>query len=185
MQVQIDYSVMACTIPCLKPFMVACNTGWGRTRTRTGTASTPLGGSYGLKSLEQNPGLESTHSYKHTAADRPQPHQNHSYSDDKGDPTHKKQRKSRANSGTAIDPNQEDPNGADETSQSVTSNDSTQMIIRREVVWTVTYEDGDSPENNHTNHNILNSNDMNDLTNHQSRISHRTDIEAQTQSNNL
>ena len=27
--IQIDYALIACTIPCLRPFVLACNTGWG------------------------------------------------------------------------------------------------------------------------------------------------------------
>jgi hypothetical protein len=30
-QVQLSYSIMSCTVPCLRPFMAACHGGWGHT----------------------------------------------------------------------------------------------------------------------------------------------------------
>lgn len=63
---------------------------------------------------------------------------------------------------------QQDQSGADETSQSVASNDSTQMIIRREVVWSVTYEDESPGEDNHHPHG------------NQTRTTSRVDVKPQT-----
>lgn len=78
------------------------------------------------------------------------------------------QRHNDAEPGDFAVPTQRDQGGADETSQSVASNDSTQMIIRREVVWSVTYEDESPGEDNHQPHG------------NQTRTTSRVDVEAQT-----
>lgn len=44
---EISYSVMAATIPCLKPFMSTISTNWGE-RPKTEFTNTSPGGSYGL-----------------------------------------------------------------------------------------------------------------------------------------
>lgn len=128
MEVEQHYSIIASTIPCLKPFMVACNTGWGHVPPQTGDATTALrsGGSYGLRSLDKS-GIKNTVK---------------SYNGSKD----KEEQTLRGKSSTTpmhVDPqaNHHQEQNGDETSQSIASNDSTQMIIRREVGWTVTYED--------------------------------------------
>ena len=50
--VQIDYALIACTIPCLRPFALACNTGWGNNDTNLGT--TMQKGSYRLSSMDRS-----------------------------------------------------------------------------------------------------------------------------------
>lgn len=167
MQVQLDYSIMACTIPCLKPFMVACNTGWGSALTRTSRASTLKSSSYVLKSLQRNLGRKNAAlSDPGLTADRSQQNDGHGGDDD--NKIAPKQRDDRTEGGGVADPNHRDPIGADETAQSVASNDSTQMIIRREVVWSVTYEDEHPGESGNLHHS------------NQDRMNNREDIEAQT-----
>ena len=62
-------------------------------------------------------------------------------------------------------PSHREESSADETTQSVASNDSQQMIIRREVMWTVTYDDENPRDSNNQHpHN-------------------RVDVEAQSHSN--
>lgn len=172
MQVQIDYSIMACSIPCLKPYMAACNTGWGRVLAHPSRTSTLKSGSYALRSLQQNPGLKGT---LRSNGDNTVDYKNH-HRDGDGQVADMKSPTEQGNEAeleSSAAPTQRDRVGADETSQSVASNDSTQMIIRREVVWTVTYED-ESPEEAHNN-----------FQSNQTRTMSRVDIEAQTQPNAL
>lgn len=168
MQVQIDYSIMACTIPCLKPFMVACNTGWGRVSAQPTRTSTLKSGSYALRSLQHNQGLKGT---VQSNGDETVDYKHHHRGNDGNldDLKTSTQRKNDTELGSFAAPTQRDQAVADETSQSVTSNDSTQMIIRREVVWTVTYDDESPGEGD------------NHLHGNQTRTTSRVDIEAQTQ----
>lgn len=147
MEVELDYSIIASTIPCLKPFMQACNTGWGHVPPQTGdgTAVLKSGGSYGLRSLEKSGTKHAVTSFNNAKE--------------------QDERNLRGeNCNTVIQSggrgHQQTDHHGDETSQSIASNDSTQMIIRREVGWTVTY-DNETPEENG-----------------QPRITHRSDIEA-------
>ena len=48
-QVYIGYSLIACTIPCLKPFMNACNTGF----VASGLTAKPIG-NYSLSTLRRH-----------------------------------------------------------------------------------------------------------------------------------
>lgn len=167
MQVQIDYSIMACTIPCLKPFMVACNTGWGRVEAHPSGSSTLKSGSYALRSLQRNQGLKGT--VQSNGDDKVDYRHHHHGIDGKVDDIKTPTRQNNDTElGDLAAPTQRDQAGADETSQSVASNDSTQMIIRREVVWTVTYEDESPGET------------INHLQGNQTRTASRVDIEAQT-----
>lgn len=165
MQVQLDHSIMACTVPCLKPFMVACNTGWGRVLAQPSKASTLRSGSYGLRSLQKNLGRKGTQNSQEDAKIEDQ-YQKDGYGDD-DDVTSRKQPRSHIKNESVAISNNRDPNGADETSQSVASNDSQQMIIRREVMWTVTYDD-ENPRGNGNHHD-----------------SNRVDVESQTHPNTL
>ena len=172
MQVQIDYSIMACTIPCLKPFMVACNTGWGRVLAQPSGTSTLKSGSYALRSLQRNLGLKST---VHSNGDNTVDYTHHLRGndgnvDDKKTPT---QQENDAELENFAAPTQPDQTGVDETSHSVASNDSTQMIIRREVVWSVTYEDESRGERD------------DHLDSNRTRTMSRVDIEAQNHPNAL
>lgn len=152
--------------------MVACNTGWGRVLAQPSKASTLKSSSYALKSLQKNLGLKSTvQSTEDQTVDYS--HHHHGYGADVDDTKTPTQQKNGAENGSFADPIHRDQTGADETSQSVASNDSTQMIIRREVAWTVTYEDESPGESN----NHLHSN--------QTRTLSRVDIEAQNHPNTL
>ena len=147
--------------------MVACNTGWGQVSAQRSRTSTLKSGSYALKSLQRNQGLkgaiqsngDDTVNYRHqhlgkeTKVDDVKAlGQQHNGAEDRNFGAH----------------TQRDQSGADETSQSVASNDSTQMIIRREVVWSVTYEDESPGEDDHHPHG------------NQTRTTSRVDVESQT-----
>ncbi|MCJ1469213.1 hypothetical protein MMC07_007846 [Pseudocyphellaria aurata] len=154
LQVHEDYVIISSTVPCLKPFMIACNTGWGHAAPHTGEGSmVPKSGSYALNSINKSGVLNTLTSF-------PQP--------DRSDqrPLHRGQGEVITVVGGVsrrVNDHQSDPN-PDETSHSIASNDSQQMIIRREVGWTVTYDDETPRENSHS---------------HGNPISHRSDIEAQ------
>lgn len=111
--------------------MVACNTGWGHVPPQTGDGSAALksGGSYGLRSLDKS-GVKNTASSYAPGTELGEQNL-------RGD---------TCKTVVEICPrrNQHHDHNGDETSQSIASNDSTQMIIRREVGWTVTYDD-DNP----------------------------------------
>lgn len=147
--------------------MVACNTGWGRVSAKRSGASTLKSGSYALKSLQHNQGHKGTvQSHGDNAIEYSDHHRG---KDAKVDEIKTpRQEHNDAELGNFAAPTQRDQRGADETSQSVASNDSTQMIIRREVVWTVTYEDESPGENNNHPHG------------NPTRATSRVDIEAQT-----
>ncbi|MCJ1269405.1 hypothetical protein MMC22_009297 [Lobaria immixta] len=155
MQVHEDYIIIASTIPCLKPFMVACNTGWGHAAPHTGEGSMGArGGSYALNSINKS-------GARNTLTSFPQPDSSdkHPLRRVHGDTTTVVGGKPRV-----LMDHQPDPS-PDETSHSIASNDSQQMIIRREVGWTVTYDDEMPRENSQS---------------HDSQIASRSDIEAQT-----
>ena len=159
LQVHEDYIIISSTIPCLKPFMVACNTGWGHAAPHTGEGSlVPKSGSYVLGSINKS-GARNTL----TSLPEPENSDKPSFRRAHGDIS----TVIGGNSRMLIDP-QSDPI-RDETSQSITSNDSQQMIIRREVGWTVTYDDATPRENSQS---------------HGSQIVHRSDVEAQTNHSN-
>lgn len=152
--------------------MVACNTGWGRVLAHPSRTSTLKSGSYGLKSLQHNLGLKSP---LQSNGDSTVDHSHHRRANDGivGDMKTPTQQENGAALGRIAAPTHRDQPGADETSQSVASNDSTQMIIRREVVWTVTYEDESPGESNNHPHS------------NQTRTTSRVDIEAQAHPNPL
>lgn len=133
--------------------MIACNTGWGHAAPHTGEGSmVPKSGSYALNSINKS-------GVRNTLTSFPQ-----------ADGSDKRPLRGQGEVATAVGGNprgvnvhQADPN-PDETSHSIASNDSQQMIIRREVGWTVTYDD-EAPREN--------------IQSHSNPISHRSDIEAQ------
>lgn len=152
-QVHEDYIIIATTIPCLKPFMVACNTGWGHAAPHTGDASKlPHSGSYGLVSLTNGgksnaagknstlvssvgiPNLQNTTTNSVGVA----PHVH------LGDHHHNNNNKSGAVVENHTRQSSEQA-PVDEAAMSIASNDSQQMIIRREVGYSVTYDDEAAP----------------------------------------
>ena len=142
MEVEVDYCLLACTIPCLKPFMVACNTGWGHVSPQTGDGSNALksgsyGGSYGLRSLDKTGAKTTITSHRDLKDINGKRHRETT--------GHNSVDAGRKSHGQELHPDQ----GGDETTQSIVSNDSTQMIIRREVGWTVTYDDDTTPSTEH------------------------------------
>lgn len=128
--------------------MVACNTGWGHAAPHTGDGSKmPHSGSYGLVSVtngrKSNAGKNSTlvssvgipHTQNTTNKVSSAPHVqldhfNHN-NNSRGGGTRTRQ--------------SSEPTPADETAMSIASNDSQQMIIRREVGYSVTYDDEAAP----------------------------------------
>lgn len=155
-QVHEDYIIIATTIPCLKPFMVACNTGWGHAAPHTGDGSKlPHSGSYGLVSLTNGgksnaagknstlvssvgiPNMQKTTT--NSVGGAPHPHLGHHHHQH-----HNNNNKSGAVVGIHTRQSSEQA-PVDEAAMSIASNDSQQMIIRREVGYSVTYDDEAAP----------------------------------------
>ena len=147
-QVHEDYIIIATTIPCLKPFMVACNTGWGHAAPHTGDGSKlPHSGSYGLVSLTNggkpsagknstlvsSVGIPNTQNTSNSVGGAPNLHLD----------SHHKNNTSGAVGIHARQSSEQAP--IDEAAMSIASNDSQQMIIRREVGYSVTYDDEVAP----------------------------------------
>lgn len=172
-QVHEDYIIIATTIPCLKPFMVACNTGWGHAAPHTGDGSKlPHSGSYGLVSMTNGgksnggknstlvssvgiPNLQNTTNSVGGAPHVQLDHHHHSNNSAGGTRTRQSS----------------EPAPADEAAMSIASNDSQQMIIRREVGYSVTYDDEAAPPSQQgrgLEHGRLGG-----------MSHHRTDVEAQ------
>lgn len=125
-QVLMNYSLIAATIPCLKPFVISFNTGWGQ-------GSQGKGSSYVLESFGQQKGGNSeaprsgnlTSHTKHSQTGnemslRPDPHE-HNWTIAHED--------NEARSTRAVDAN-----------GSVASKESQQMFIRQTAAWSVHYE---------------------------------------------
>lgn len=129
-QVLMNYSLMAATFPCLKPFVISFNTGWGQGNQGIGSSYVlesfsrqKRDGSRGLKS--DNIVSDSKHSKPvNNFPLRPDPH------------TH--------NWSIGHDGNQIRPARGEDADGSMTSQESQQMIIRRTAGWSVKYETDDS-----------------------------------------
>ena len=119
-------------------------------------------GSYGLNSINKSANRSRN---RNTLTTFPQPENSdkHPLHRDHGDATAVNGGKPRV----LID-HQSDPI-PDETSHSIASNDSQQMIIRRDVEWTVTYDDEMPREHSRSPGN---------------QITHRSDAEAQNDRSN-
>lgn len=136
-QTEIFYAIMASTIPCLRPFLASFFTGFGAMGGETVIAGSQVGNSreksaYALGSMQsaessarrskrRSRGLRSAR--RNSRDNFGNDSQNHAVvSTDAG-----------GSSRTAAD------------GSSVTSNDSTRMIIKKEVQWHVDSERGDTP----------------------------------------
>ena len=116
------YALVACTIPCLKPFMAVCNTGFGGTVSPKSKLS--VGDSYGLSSIQK-----SRRDQRGWLSANAEPLMKH-------DPTHGQQmlRHDIVEHTTSIE------HARPGEAQSLASNDSMQMIIRHEVEFDVRSE---------------------------------------------
>lgn len=144
MQIQQDYSIIASSIPCLKPFMNACNTGWGHAAPHTGEGSMhpSHSGSYALSSIFKSSAKDTVKSYhKPFTPDAKVP----------GDGICNISSNAEGKSARVVPYHAAEP-GPEEAEQSIASNDSQQMIIRREIEWTVTYDDARETPPNHAMH---------------------------------
>lgn len=145
--------------------MVACNTGWGHAAPHTGDGSKlPHSGSYGLVSLTnggksnagKNSALVSSVGVSNTQTTNTVSAPHHVQLDHRHN-------NSRGGNNTR---QSSEPAPADEAAMSIASNDSQQMIIRREVGYSVTYDD-EAPQGR-GEHGRLGG-----------VMAHRADIEAQ------
>lgn len=154
-QVHEDYIIIATTIPCLKPFMVACNTGWGHAAPHTGDGSKlPHSGSYGLVSLTNGGKSNAAGKNSTLVSSVGIPHMQNTTPNNVGGGSdlhlghhlhhHNNNNKSGAVVGNHSRQSSEQA-PVDEAAMSIASNDSQQMIIRREVGYSVTYDDEAAP----------------------------------------
>lgn len=152
-QVHEDYIIIATTIPCLKPFMVACNTGWGHAAPHTGDGSKlPHSGSYGLVSLTNGGKLNAAGKNSTLVSSVGIPNVKNTTTSSAGGAPHlhlgHNHHHPNNNSGAVVGNHtrqSSDQAPADEAAMSIASNDSQQMIIRREVGYSVTYDDEAAP----------------------------------------
>ncbi|OCL15262.1 hypothetical protein AOQ84DRAFT_329710 [Glonium stellatum] len=123
-QVELDYSVMACTIPCLKPFMIAVSTNYGSIAPTKAT----LNGSSGL-SGDRSKGSFALTSVSRSKTRSPMPTELGGA----------RLRMDKAFNSTSVTYN------GQPDQHSVGSNDSTKMIIKKETEWTVERETDKAP----------------------------------------
>lgn len=123
-QVELDYSVMACTIPCLKPFMIAVSTNYGSIAPTKST----INGSNGLS------GDRSKGSFALTSVSR---------SKDKS-PMPTDLGESRLRMDKVFNLTSVTYNGQPDQ-HSVGSSDSTKMIIKKETEWSIEREVAKTP----------------------------------------
>lgn len=136
--------------------MVACNTGWGHAAPHTGDGSKlPHSGSYGLVSLtnggkSNGAGKNSTRvsgigfsnmqkTTTNSVGGAPHPHLGHHQN-------HQNDNNKKSGVVVGIHSHRSSEQvPVDEAAMSIASNDSQQMIIRREVGYSVTYDDESAP----------------------------------------
>lgn len=117
-QVEMNYSLISATIPCLKPFLRACNSGFlGSTLTRQYGSTYTSGGSYALQSMSSDKAAAANHQRR------------------------KSSRPAQAETSTVV--THPPPSSRREDAESVESGGSEQLIIRQTREWIVEhrYED--------------------------------------------
>lgn len=136
-QVELNYSIVACTIPCLKPFMMAINTNYGTMGPTHATASqasrsrkSSRNGSFGLAAMTsgKNKATMSANTTKSPEAQTSDSKRSavnpHIYRGDNA-----------CSMASATFDGQVDW-------YSIGSNDSTKMMIRKKIQWTIESESG-------------------------------------------
>jgi len=123
-QVELDYSVMACTIPCLKPFMIAVSTNYGSIAPTKST----INGSNGL-SGDRSKGSFALTSVSRSKTKSPM-------STDLGE---SRLRMDKVFNSTSVTYN------GQPDQHSVGSSDSTRMIIKKETEWSIEREVAKTP----------------------------------------
>jgi hypothetical protein len=135
-QTEIFYAIMASTIPCLRPFLASFFTGFGAMGTETVIAGSQVGHSreksgYALGSMESSQSAARREKRKSRGA---QQRERERELDNFGI-------ESQNRAHVSHDTGSSRRTAAD--ASSITSNDSTKMIIKKEVVWQVDSEQGD------------------------------------------
>lgn len=132
-QVELDYSIIAATIPCLKPFMTAVNTQYGAIEGPRSTGSHGYGsdkrshGSFGLNTVVN----KGSSNLSRTPTTRAMPQEPPIIMEPQILRPDKVYSSTRITHDRQFDTN------------STGSNDSTKMIIKKEVQWTVKSEPND------------------------------------------
>jgi hypothetical protein len=127
-QVLMNYSLIAATIPCLKPFVISFNTGWGQ-------GNHGKGSSYVLNSLTKRNGGDSGAPKSQTLA---------SHHSQTGNNLRLRPDVHEHNWTIAHDDKETQSGRGEEADGSVASKESQQMIIRRTAGWSVKYEADDA-----------------------------------------
>ncbi|KAL1583924.1 hypothetical protein WHR41_07355 [Cladosporium halotolerans] len=139
-QTEIFYAIMASTIPCLRPFLASFFTGFGAMGGETVIAGSQVGGSnsreksaYALGSMQSaDSDVRRSKRRSRAAGLRPSPRRDNFGNTEQG-----------TSYVSAADGDASSSRAAADAS-SVTSNDSTRMIIKKEVQWHVDSERGDA-----------------------------------------
>jgi hypothetical protein len=137
-QVELAYSVIAATIPCLKPFMSTISTNWGEAP-KTEFADSNPSGSYGLKDLFGRSNKNWSKASK-TEVVTPQTESQDTVAFDLPyEPVHGSANNHRALRGDSVSHTATAMHGftLGDDGVSTRSNDSQQMIIRKETMYSV------------------------------------------------
>ncbi|OCK76745.1 hypothetical protein K432DRAFT_462498 [Lepidopterella palustris CBS 459.81] len=126
-QVELDYSVMACTIPCLKPFMIAVSTNYGSIAPSKATINGSAALSKGSKDSKGSFALSSVNRSKR----RNKPVNT--------ELSEQQLRPDRVYNTTSVTYN------GQQDQHSVGSNESTKMIIKKETEWKIERNIGRDP----------------------------------------
>jgi hypothetical protein len=137
-QVELAFSVIAATTPCLKPFMSTISTNWGETR-KTEFASYNPGGSYGLGDLFGRSNKTTTNTPKSRVATPEGEVQNDLATDLSYEPVYGSPKNHRTLRGDSVSHTTTVMHGltAGDDWISTRSNDSQQMIIRKDMMYSV------------------------------------------------
>lgn len=139
-QIELHYSTVSVTVPCLRPFMMAVSTDYGATEPRTalgskayGSSGSRKGSSYALNSMESGNGQ------RRNSSNNPSMFHRARMGASRISTGNKIFRSDRSNNETIVT-----HEGAHD-SNSIETNDSRKMIIKKEVDFKVEREEAGAP----------------------------------------
>lgn len=138
-QVELAFSVIAATTPCLKPFMSTISSNWGEAPKPELANSNPSGGSYGLRDLFGKSNKTTTNASKSEVATQERESQDTLGADLPYEPVHGNATNHRTLRGDSVSNTTTVMHGfpIGDDRVSTRSNDSQQMIIRKETMYSV------------------------------------------------
>ncbi|KAM0718088.1 hypothetical protein Q7P37_006420 [Cladosporium fusiforme] len=157
-QTEIFYAIMASTIPCLRPFLASFFTGFGAMGGETVIAGSQVGNSreksgqtYAMGSMQsaesesRRSKRRSRHQNNRRQAPLPQSNSSPRLDRDLDNFGNDAQNHAMVTTMTNSDAHQDASSRGGVDASSITSNESTRMIIKKEVQWHVDSERGDMP----------------------------------------